>query len=293
MKTTINYELKSLGTLSSSHSCLNINDYVAIETGKQLEPRSGFFYNETNKLLCITQGRLLIKHGNQEFIIGENEMAILRKDILVEYQIIYETDYPLPVEYFFFSFKDDVVKEFTKLTVLSTLENKIHPSISIKSFGRKLLSYIGSLEPYFIEPDTAEMSLVKIKLFELLFYLSISEHEIFNMLLDLKISYKSGIVSAVEENIMNSISIEQIAVLAGKSLSSFRREFFSIYNMPPSQWIRQKRLEKAQEFLLSTSMSVTDVCYTLGFENVAHFSRLFKSQFGQSPIRYRMNKRAS
>jgi len=58
--------------------------------------------------------------------------------------------------------------------------------------------------------------------------------------------------------------------------------------MPPSQWIRKKRLEKAQELLTSTTMTVTDICYTLGFENIAHFSRLFKSQFGYPPSEFRM-----
>ncbi|MTD71637.1 AraC family transcriptional regulator, partial [Flavobacterium sp. LC2016-13] len=54
--------------------------------------------------------------------------------------------------------------------------------------------------------------------------------------------------------------------------------------------IRYKRLEKAKELLLSTKMSITEICYNLGFENIAHFSRLFKIQFSQTPTEYRMNK---
>jgi transcriptional regulator GlxA family with amidase domain len=77
-------------------------------------------------------------------------------------------------------------------------------------------------------------------------------------------------------------------MLSGRSLSSFRRDFFAIYNMPPSQWIRLKRLEKARGLLISATMSVTDICYTTGFENIAHFSRLFKSHFGYCPRYFRM-----
>jgi AraC-like DNA-binding protein len=58
--------------------------------------------------------------------------------------------------------------------------------------------------------------------------------------------------------------------------------------MPPSQWIRQKKLDKARELLISTTMTVTDICYTTGFESVAHFSRLFKSQYGYCPTEFRM-----
>ena len=50
-----------------------------------------------------------------------------------------------------------------------------------------------------------------------------------------------------------------------------------------------KELEK-QELLQSTNMTVTDICYTSGFESIAHFSRLFKSQFGNSPSEFRGNK---
>jgi AraC-like DNA-binding protein len=61
----------------------------------------------------------------------------------------------------------------------------------------------------------------------------------------------------------------------------------SIYHMTPSQWIRIKRLEKARALLLSTTMTITDICYTLGFEHIAHFSRLFKAHFGYPPSFYK------
>lgn len=199
---------------------MTINNYVAIEMGKQLERPGGEFYNDTNMLLCITRGRLLIRHGNCEFTLAENEMIILRKDILVEYEVIDNQDSPITLEYIFFSFSDDVVKESTKLSVLPSMEKKKDPYILVKTFDLKLVRYIDSLKPYFIEPDSTEVGFVKIKLFELLYYLSMWEQDVFDILLDLKIGYKSDIVNTVEENIMNSISINQIATLTGRSLSS-------------------------------------------------------------------------
>lgn len=293
METITNTKSDAFYKFKSNNSCLKTNNYVAIEMGKQLELQAGEFYNDTNILLCITKGSLLIRHGNCEFLLSENEMIILRKDILVEYEIIGNQHCPPALEYIFFSFKDDVVKEFTKLSVLPNMEKKTDSYILVKTFDFKLLRYIDSLKPYFFEPDSTEASFVKIKLFELLFYLSVWEQDVFDILLDVKTSYKSSIVSTVEENILSSISINQIAALTGRSLSGFRRDFLSVYNMPPSQWIRYKRLEKAKELLLGTRMSITEICYNLGFESIAHFSRLFKTQFSQTPTEYRMNKIAS
>jgi AraC-like DNA-binding protein len=127
-------------------------------------------------------------------------------------------------------------------------------------------------------------------LLELLFYLFKADYRILEQLLDLKENFRSNITATVEENLMNSLSLHQLALLSGRSLSSFRRDFLAIYNTPPSKWIRQKRLEKSRELLSNTTMTVTDICYTLGFENIAHFSGLFKSQFGYTPSQFRVSR---
>jgi len=61
--------------------------------------------------------------------------------------------------------------------------------------------------------------------------------------------YRTNITSTVEENITNAMSVDQLAKLSGRSLSSFRRDFIAIYNMPPKRWIRLKRIEKAKQLL--------------------------------------------
>ncbi|MBQ4398783.1 MAG: helix-turn-helix transcriptional regulator [Bacteroidales bacterium] len=59
--------------------------------------------------------------------------------------------------------------------------------------------------------------------------------------------------------------------------------FQAIYGESPARWIREQRLRKAHEMLQSTSLSVTDIAYSLGFENPTHFSRIFKQSYGISP----------
>jgi len=129
--------------------------------------------------------------------------------------------------------------------------------------------------------------LTKIKLLELLFCLAGSDPSFFSLLLHTKKSVRPGIKAIMEEHVMSAISLNKLASLSQRSLSSFRRDFLSIYNMPPSKWIRERRLKKAQDLLRTTRMSITDICYALGFENITHFSRLFKSKFGFPPSTYR------
>ncbi|MGO9397191.1 MAG: helix-turn-helix domain-containing protein [Xanthobacteraceae bacterium] len=58
-----------------------------------------------------------------------------------------------------------------------------------------------------------------------------------------------------------------------------------------SRYLWQRRLIRCTEALRDPSQahrSITDVCFLYGFSSSSHFSRLFKDQFGVSPIQYRV-----
>ena len=277
--------------MENNRKVLMLNGYSAIQCCTSAWP--GSFFLEENVLLIVKEGSFKFQYGNTSYEVGKNQMAFLKKDILIFIETNNAPNDLLKVEYMLFSLKHDLVKEFVKLADLTIAANEKALTISINTLDKRLEKYIDSLEGYFIEPEKVGGSLVKIKLLELLFYLSEQGHQIVEQLLDVRDCFRSNITTVVEANIMNSLSLYQLAVMAGRSLSSFRRDFLAIYNMPPSQWIRQKRLEKARQLLSSTTMTVTDVCFTSGFENIAHFSRLFKSYFGYTPSQCRSVDKAA
>jgi AraC family transcriptional regulator, transcriptional activator of pobA len=51
--------------------------------------------------------------------------------------------------------------------------------------------------------------------------------------------------------------------------------------------IHEKLIEKAKEILSTTSLSVSEVAYRLGFEYPQSFSKLFKNKTSQSPLEFR------
>ena len=282
---------KTSGTLKASLSnrkVLMLDDYPAIQSCTYSEWQESSMFLEQNMLLFIVEGSIKIRYGKVEYAVTKDQMAFLKKDILVEFLPCTPSRCPAKVEYILISLKYELIKEFARLAELALPAEEAEP-VTVNTLDKRLQNYISSLETYFTEPEKVEGSLIKIKLLELLFCLEGNANGILKQMLDLRENFRSNITATVEENVMNSLSLHQLAVLSGRSLSSFRRDFLAIYNMPPSQWIRQKRLEKAQELLLSTTMTVTDICYTTGFENIAHFSRLFKSQFRYSPSEFRLN----
>jgi AraC-like DNA-binding protein len=266
---------------------LTFNGYSAIQTCSTNRYWSGTIFLEEDMLLIVKEGSLLFRYGNTVYEVCKNQMAFLKKDIFITLETPNSPNCILEVEYILFSLRYDLVKEFVKLAELSIATHNNSIAITVNTLDKRLEKYVDTLDFYFVEPDKIEGSLVKIKLLELLFYLSLQGNEVVEQLLDVRDCFRSNITAVVEENIMNSLSLHQLAVKSGRSLSSFRRDFQAIYNMPPSHYIRQKRLEKARQLLLSTTMSVTDVCYVTGFESIAHFSRLFRSYCGCSPSEFR------
>jgi AraC-like DNA-binding protein len=269
----------------SSAKALKLNGQIAIQSCTGTETTDESFLVKDDLLLFVLDGSFQIRHGTAAYTIEKNHMVLLKKDILVECAA--QSGYHDSINVIMIYFEYDLLKEFVKLAQLSVLPPKNPSAMTIDSVDARLLKFIDSLESYFLEPENIDEYLTKIKLLELLFNLVQTDSTILPQLMDLRPHFRADITTTVEDNLMSPMSLTQLAVLSGRSLSSFKRDFFAIYNMPPSTWLRLRRLEKARELLVNTTMTVTDVCYTLGFENLAHFSRLFKSHFGFSPSKLR------
>jgi len=55
------------------------------------------------------------------------------------------------------------------------------------------------------------------------------------------------------------------------------------------QWIKEMRLKKALSMLKNKQLSVTDVSYEVGYENISYFIREFRKKTGQSPKQYQLS----
>jgi AraC-like DNA-binding protein len=55
----------------------------------------------------------------------------------------------------------------------------------------------------------------------------------------------------------------------------------------PLEYIQQERIELAKRVMANTSLSITEVCYETGFNNLNYFIRLFKRKEGVTPNVYR------
>ena len=91
----------------------------------------------------------------------------------------------------------------------------------------------------------------------------------------------------IDTNYHEAIDLEQISKQAFLSRFHFHRLFTHIYKKTPHQYITQTRMDAAKILLAKESISITDVCNSIGFESLGSFSSLFRKHNGYSPQYYR------
>jgi AraC family transcriptional regulator, exoenzyme S synthesis regulatory protein ExsA len=96
-----------------------------------------------------------------------------------------------------------------------------------------------------------------------------------------------AVAEIMEANFRFNLSLEEYARLCHRSLSSFKRDFQDHFKEAPGKWLLRKRLDYSAVLLRTSKLNVTEIAFESGFEDVSHFSRVFKERFSEPPISYR------
>ena len=83
------------------------------------------------------------------------------------------------------------------------------------------------------------------------------------------------------------LDLEQIASQASFSRYHFLRLFRSTFDQTPHQYLVQRRIERAKSLLAAGDLSITEVCFAVGFQSLGSFSALFHRCAGYAPKEYR------
>lgn len=90
----------------------------------------------------------------------------------------------------------------------------------------------------------------------------------------------------IDTNFGTAINLELLARLLFTSKYHLIRVFKKYYGVTPRQYLINKRIEQAKK-ILKTGKSVSETCYSVGFESIHSFSNLFKAKTGMAPSIYK------
>lgn len=80
-----------------------------------------------------------------------------------------------------------------------------------------------------------------------------------------------------------ALTLDELAGVAGLSKYYFLRLFKATYGLTPALYVSRRRVERAQDLLRATNLSVTEVCHAVGFTSLGSFSSRFRELVGESP----------
>ena len=82
------------------------------------------------------------------------------------------------------------------------------------------------------------------------------------------------------------LDLDVLAAEAGVSKYHFLRCFASVYGMTPARYVSERRIERAQDLLRATNLTVTEICMLVGFASLGSFSARFTDLVGMTPSTY-------
>lgn len=152
-----------------------------------------------------------------------------------------------------------------------------------------LKSCLVSLMPYFDLEGEFPESLATLKIEEAINILRLIDSSVDSILANFDVPGKIDLVNFMQRNFMFNMSLEKLGYLTGRSLSTFNRDFKRLFNTTPQKWLIDKRLELAYYHLAEKKKKPTEVYLEVGFEDLSHFSFIFKKKYGISPNQISLN----
>lgn len=156
----------------------------------------------------------------------------------------------------------------------------------------KLLSDFKDNISYLLDnPEVVDETYLLTKLKEFILLISKSENapSVIDFVASLFKPYEYDFKSIIEKNKLSDLSQNELAILCGVSLASFKRKFKEYYNISPKQYLISEKINKAIQLLRVKENRIVDIAYDCGFDTITSFNRNFKKVTGQTPTDYRKN----
>ncbi|HEY6541406.1 MAG TPA: AraC family transcriptional regulator [Ktedonobacteraceae bacterium] len=99
-------------------------------------------------------------------------------------------------------------------------------------------------------------------------------------------------IQVMHSHMHEALALEDLASVAYLSPSRFKHVFRHLIGIPPGEFLSALRLQAARHLLLTTPLSVTDICFEVGYNSMGSFTSRFTHLVGLSPRLLRQRARA-
>ena len=251
-------------------------------------------WHEEMEIIYIRHGRLRISiegevyegMPGQIYLVNPGELHYMETDTIpVDYYTIL-----FPLSFISFRTEDLIENEFMRPLREGSrvLIHDINSKCSVKHVGQILEKMIESNE------SSHGMYRLRTKalLIEMLAEL-VEDSCIYEPSIKKNTSVQRNMISYIQEHFADKISLEMLAEefhMSEKYISRYFKEQFAISF---TQYVSHLRMERAQDLLRNSDLSVTEISFSSGYPSVNFFIRSFKEMNQITPLQYRKHFRFS
>lgn len=233
-----------------------------------------------------------IIEGVKEVSINQSESFVYQKDkfiLLPPHSNVYMSmpEYTKALVYEFGDLIIDYVSQKVSDNLEVNVENNINYStFALDHFTNRVAVLHHRMQEILVEEDVNMRFLIDLTCQEIIYELMKVKgcHDIIHHHRNHPINKAIRIMNSSNGSHM---TISEVAEEVDMSLSNFSQKFKLITNHSPKEYITRLRLQKSKQYL--KSLSVTDTAYEVGYDNISHYIRLFKKEYGITPKQYQLN----
>lgn len=257
-------------------------------TSDRQVPRNKIFLPQ-NLISFLEHGEKVVYYANNKTTITDKQFAILSSgNCLMTEKLPVNNNYCSTMLFFDTTVLTNFFVKYASLIdqISSNFGKSEKPFLAFEK-DEFIQTYIASLKLIQSKPEPFLNKILELKFEELMLHLLEKHpHEILSFHHNNHDGYSDfEIRKAVELNITNNLTLEELAFLCHISVSTFRRKFVKLYNQPPSQYFLQQKMELAKSWLLQNE-NPSEVFYKVGYENHSSFSQSFKQVCGITPKQF-------
>ncbi len=241
---------------------------------------------------------LYIKSGSFQLFSSENNLTVKEREaVLLECGVYFASLLQKtnePIEVIAIHLFPDLLKQLYKNELPKIIKQR-SSGAQIKTIvpDNAIAQFIESLEFYFQNPSFVNEDLLELKIKELILLLIQTQNSasVLELIEGLHSPRVANLKKVIELHKYENLTTEELANLCGMSLSSFKREFNSIYSDSPKNYLNTQKIQKAKELLEISDLPIGEIAYEVGFNDPYYFTRLFKKKEESSPTDYRKQQR--
>lgn len=250
-------------------------------------------WHEAIEYIYVAKGCLALQIDMKEYIIQAGELAMVNSgqvhfgnsadnQFCEVYALIFKPE--------LLSFAEDNSVQGKYIDPLIQGKLKFPPKItSITRWGKRIIKEVQALIDLNDQEFEGNELFIKAHIYTILAELFTADALIENSqtyMMSAKLQRLKMTMEYIHNHFQEKLYIKDLADELNMSEDNFYKYFKGITGRTPTEYINLYRIHMAEQLLVKENLSVTELCYRVGFDNISYFIKTFKKYHGCTPKQY-------